>query len=729
MPLTRVGKKQRTERRARLRAEIRSAYVTMSLLSQARPFLFLVSVILGIASSPRFSVEKPVQNVIGDQTVIWKDDAWRDKKTFEPILAIAPTAVITKDATVASKMAPFILGVHACNSTAGTGTLATCQFIWIFTNVSGTPLSGTMTYYDPRPGHTGEFFNGFVDQRGFNARCRCDSAGTVGISLQITNELGESTIITDNTTVVVADDRVIRYCDEGLLTGTGDGTSPANAFKSWEGVGNAAEYLLNSGATEVHMLFNRGKTYANTAANVITGANGRNVWISAYGTGANPKVIDSQSSGGNTIWDVRRDSENVIVENIDFQGHASRVANALRFRTDTKLVNVAIIGCNFSSVAQATNTTENPNYIDGFLQMNCVVDNHAEYGFYGEYDDFVSLGCTSTNSAQQNESSIRTSGFRMSWDCTYSKFIHPTSNKDAFRVMTRDPTHGAEYVWITRSHFIGPVELAWNSDAGNPATGKFQVLEDSLLQPNDFVGVASNTWLNVGGSNGSSYADIAVRQNVFYYIGNQGNVATPIAAGTQQASARMVIIDNTVVVNDSLADLMSMNVNTDTFRVERNLFISSATGKAFFFKSGAAITAGNNVWYTTGAIVNVSGEGNMSLAAWNARTGTATDFAQTSPQIAYTDVTSPVFRPADTFTTVHGGYAAPAGARNIDYHGRVRVNGSAGAVDASPGGGHAALSAAAGAFLLDDVDVVLSRGGKRDRAQKKNYLERHGVRS
>lgn len=604
------------------------------------------------------------------------------------VLAVAPTAVITVMPAVASRMAPHVLHVDAAASTAGTGTLATCTFTWTFTGAG--IAGGTMTYVDPRPGKSAVTYNGYVDQRGFNAAAVCRSAGNVHTVLVVTNQLGE-TGSTSSDTTIVADTRTYKYLDTGLSTGANDGSSTANAFRSWEGAGGAQVYLLNSGAAATGLLIKRGTTLPNSTANVITGANATNVYIGdgsstslgTYGSGAHPLVVDSQTVHSNCM-EIRRDSENVFVENIDVQGHTNRVINAIYCRVDTSLTNITLIGSNFSSVEQGTNSGElGSACTQGYLMMNCYVNDHAEYGFYGVYSDGVLLGNTATNSTAQGESSVRLSGIHLSIDCLYSKFINPTSNKDALRLMVRSTTQGTEYAWVTRSYIIGPLELAWNADVANPVIGKFQVLEDTLSEPVDTA--ASNTWGTIGASSGSSGQDITVRGCIFSYTANGSNFMGSAIGVSGTANARIVIIDNTFVIrwDDTSATFVNVGASTSDVRVERNLFVSSNVGKAYFpDDSTHTIIAGNNVWYTTGQVANVFTQGNLTLANWNARPGTATDFAQTAPQIATTDITSPNFRAANSFTTVYG-YAAPAGARATDYHGRTRVNGAAGAVDAT----------------------------------------------
>ena len=298
------------------------------------------------------------------------------------------------------------------------------------------------------------------------------------------------------------------------------------------------------------------------------------------------------------------------------------------------------------------------------------------------YDSAVFLGNSATNSAQQLESSVRLGGMKLSIDCLYSKFIHPTSNKDALRIMPPDVTHGSEYVWITRGHFLGPVEMCWNSDESHPATGRFQVLENSLLVPNDSA--PSNACLNVGGSGGASYEDVTIRNCVFHYAGGTGKVNAPIATGCQQPSTRLTVIDNTMVLvgHAGAADLLYADANCDNFRLERNIFFSSSDGKAYFFKPQAKIVAANNVWYTSAAVVDVAGEGKLTLAKWNDRAGTASDYFQSGMTAA--SFAAPFFVPPEAMSVINGPYKAPAGAAAEDYNGKPRT-GRAGAADVSIG--------------------------------------------
>src|SRR5688572_13085233 len=145
--LGRVGMRRLWKERTELRANIKTSAFTVGLFARLQPWLFACAVVWGIASSPSWSVHKIIQNFTGQNSVVWDKNAWRDTLDgMRPILAVAPTAAISLDSVVASRMAPHIVGVHATNTTAGTGTLATCTFQW---TASGDPITGTMTYYDP----------------------------------------------------------------------------------------------------------------------------------------------------------------------------------------------------------------------------------------------------------------------------------------------------------------------------------------------------------------------------------------------------------------------------------------------------------------------------------------------------------------------------------------------------------------------------------------------------
>jgi hypothetical protein len=582
-----------------------------------------------------------------------------------------PTVTISTLSATAARMVPCAVHFSCETSTPGSGRLDQCTIRWVF---SGTGASEE-TWNDPRPGKTATEYSTLSDQRGFNAACISRTAGTVTATCYITNSAGETGSASVNVTTV-ADTRTYRYVDETAGSG-GDG-SEGSPWDDWES--DALPWLKLGQARAV--LFKRGTSFVNSAANTLTAAGvaDQNLLLGAYGSGAKPICDDTQTSTS-SMWTFG-DCEGVWIEDIAFRGQTTAnpgYCNGIILSCGTALKHVSVVNCEISRCRYGwQNNRSGSVSASGVLTINWTVTEHGSYGFSGSLTDSVHLGPSVTNAGvEHDEHCFRSGGSRFYIDGLRADYpLNSTQAKGTLRVETQSDDVG---YCVSRVYCTGGgVPVAW--DNGVPDVSATTILiEHSHFTPGDKSG-ASNECISIG-NNGAGgtfvVTGITVRNNIFYANGtNTPGPGIDVTGNCVNTS----IIDNTFVYKSTM---LYVSAGATGIVLQRNLLIclgSPSNGWVQFAEASPSLTAGNNVWSTqTGTVAYANG--NLTFAQWNALTGVATDYFQTG--LDETDLAADTYVSNTALTVVHGGYAAPTGARPTDYNGNPRV-GAAGAADVIP---------------------------------------------
>ena len=328
-----------------------------------------------LSGSPSNVLRPGKHDVIGQAV---SDPSTKPGSVSNPPAVSTPTVVSATDGTKAkitqfqtTVLAGEGVDVNGLSSVLGAGNLLNSQFEWNFGDPSGR----------------------FNDLTGWNAAHVYDQPGTYKITLTVTDASGQVSTATSRVTVG-SDNRPVIYVDtNGSDSDTG--ASPGQAVQT-----AARAFQLAGSSTKIE--FRRGETFAVNSSLML---NGHDMYVGAYGNGANPVLIRGQGGDG-TVFYVSSKASNITIQGITFDsiypavnGVAPKIPVCAVWAQGTDLV---VRGCTFLNVDDAIMGGTSPSGV-------FVLDNSAplETGIRGYLcwvtgNNWTVLGNTVANSTREH---------------------------------------------------------------------------------------------------------------------------------------------------------------------------------------------------------------------------------------------------------------------------------------------------------------------------------------
>lgn len=510
----------------------------------------------------------------------------------------APTAVITQLET--SIVAGEGLNVNAVNSAIQNGTVLTTQYHWDF-------------------GDPGSAYN---DLTGWNAGHVYDNPGTYTVTLTMTDSAGLTSTATGQVTVA-ADTRPTIYVDTHG-SDSNSGASPAQAVQT----PNRA-FQIAGNESNVRILFKRGETFN---VNTVLTMTGSNVYVGAYGTGANP-VLNRVAGYENFVLFTAGTSSGVTIQNLTFDS-----PNAVTSGPAPEITQNAILAAG-TDVVVRDDTFLNLEYaIDGETMPHGIIvqDNSAPLvkglrGYFCWVDgtDWTIIGNTVANSTRQHvvrSNDVNTSGVLIA----YNNFSKVLSADDPAEIMkTTINFRGGQYIYVT-GNTLNYGQLGFGPDPTMSPTASAQWI---VVEGNFF----HDTTLGITGATDHLMA----RDNHFDWTGvDNADITITPTDPTYPASRLMhdiTITDNTGV-NDGTDGQFIWVRNAalpGTLTITNNLYVAPNLNQGVNNNGGLVVwasdlsgfaTIADNIWPAGTASSGVNYlNGYLTPAQWDAQPGVQND--------------------------------------------------------------------------------------------------------
>jgi hypothetical protein len=464
----------------------------------------------------------------------------------------APTAVITQLET--SIVAGEGVNVNALNSTIQNGTVLTTQYHWNF-------------------GDTGSAYN---DLTGWTAGHVYDNPGTYTLTLTMTDNAGLTSVATGQVTVA-SDTRPTIYVDNNG-SDSNSGASPDQAVKTANRAFQMAAYSSN-----LRILFKRGETFN---VNTVLTLTGSNVYVGAYGNGANP-VLNRVAGYENQTLFTTQTSSNITIEDLTFDS-----PNAVTSGPAPEINANAIVAGGSNIVIRNDTFLNLETAIDGELQPHGIIvqDNTAPlltglrgYFCWVDGDNWSILGNTVANSTRQHvvrSNDVNTSGVLIAGN-NFSKELRADDPAEIMK--TTINFRGGQYIYVT-GNTLNDGQIGFGPDPTMSPTALTQwiVVEDNFIH---------NTTLGITGATDHLMA----RDNYFDWSGNADITVTPTDA--TYPSTRLMhditIADNTGVNTGTSGQFIWVRnaALPGTLTVTNNLYVAPNLAEGLNNNGGLVVWA------------------------------------------------------------------------------------------------------------------------------------------
>ncbi|QOV88004.1 PKD domain-containing protein [Humisphaera borealis] len=378
-----------------------------------------------------------------------------------------------------------------------------------------------------------------------------DQPGTYTIKLTITDGNGNSATTT-KTVTVASDNRKTIYVDASNGSDANPGTIGA-PIKSYT---KAASLTTHN----TRILFKRGETW-NTSGHLSVTSD--NVYIGAYGSGANP-VLNVVSGSAIQTFD---SAQNVLIENLTFDSPYKAGVLAPKVGVSgifVRGVGIGIRGCTFLNVDDGMNANGQPT---GFIAQ----DNDAPlttgirgYLLWTEGNDIVALGNYAANSTREHCMRVKDANRLLIAYNNFTNVSRESVDKEDIRKGTIVMQRGSwSYIYgnIVKD---GPLHVGPRGEATEPSTTR-------------------TSWTVVANNKISNYEMIIfpgavhtmIRNNVFTNTANQSAIAVNPSDPQGRPVTDLIILDNTGYNYATYGRFLRVEggAQADTITLGRNTYV------------------------------------------------------------------------------------------------------------------------------------------------------------
>jgi hypothetical protein len=535
-------------------------------------------------------------------------------------------------------------------STLGAGTPLTARYQWNF-------------------GDSGSQYN---DLPGFNAAHVYDHAGTYSVSLKITNEDGASA--TANTTITVgASSRTKKIY---VSAAGSDSNSGSSSDKPVHTYARAAQ--LAGSASNLEVLFRRGDTFSTNSSLV---PHGTNVYIGAYGSGANPVIKWSGSGYGVMIanW-----GHQLSINDLTFDD-PTRSTIAFAPHTSDNLIR----DCTFLRAGDCINSNGSP---DGVLMLDnkvTAVDSLSGYFAWIQGADHVLLGNSVPNSTAQHIVRVVGADRTMAYDNTMANLDRRSqgfANDIAKGVFV---VHKGNYAYIADNQVT-------SGNIGVGPLGDKDGINDKGARFNWAV-VEGNRMIDSTGIIAHGAQHLVFRNNVSSTKDHQSYMVDGYNTTYARGVVDLTFANNTGYNSGTASNFIKVNGKVDGITLLNNLYIApnmkpGAYTAAPIYVTGSDLSSfrkiSGNVWSTATPFDYAQGGFNYVYSYWSNSAGyrTPAEWNNLGPVLtdffSNTAISLSSFAPSSSSTAASAGKAADG--VFTDFYGHTRsITGtvSAGAVE------------------------------------------------
>ncbi|QOV88005.1 PKD domain-containing protein [Humisphaera borealis] len=474
----------------------------------------------------------------------------------------------------------------------------------------------------------GDPTGGYNRLPGWTAGHIYDNPGTYTVRLTVTDANGKSSTATQSINVA-ADTRRTVYVDaaSGSDNNPGTITAPIRSFD------RASDFATNN----VKILFKRGQSWNTNYWMSITGDN---VYVGAYGSGANP-VLNVVSN--KTAIQTFGGSDRTVIENLTFDSpyKAGNLANKVGvngiFAGGT---NLAIRGCTFLNVDDGVNANQQPR---GFIFQ----DNDAPlltgvrgYMLWAEGQDIVILGNSAANSTREHNLRIKDGDRLLVAYNSFTNISRESIDKQDIRKGTIQMQRGSWAYIYGNSVKDGPMRIGPRGEATEPASTR-------------------TSWVVVDNNKISNYqldlypgaTNVMIRNNVF---NNSAQAAIGVNPSDPQGRplSNIHILNNTGYNYATTGRFLRVEggLQPDSITLGENTYIAPNLHVGSDNTAGVSIAANNlsgfkaifnNVWPIAADTIKYAEGGIMWVSpGYTGQSG----YKDAREWLAYPEVTGDVFR-------------------------------------------------------------------------------------
>lgn len=504
---------------------------------------------------------------------------------------VAPLAVIF-DAVQSGS------GVAAPPLSGARRDYASYHYAWDF----GDPTAGTWT-------NSGKSKN---EATGFVAAHVFETPGTFQVRLDVTDNTGsmrtyQQTITVQDPEVVFANssadaaERTIYVSASGNDSNNGSFNRPV---QTW----SRARTMLFASNGPRRVLLRRGDTFTHASGNTVNGRTGP-FQIGAYGSGANPVINSSDSSGGVLVLDAT--ATDVRIMDVEMFGNTAgpciRPGN-----------NTLALRCRMSNFGNGVTTSEAHGLKQGVVIADSSIDNNDRYGIYfnfGQHDAFLGNLIDDVNGEHLvrcylTHSLVQHNIFRNGHPAKHQlKFVgyFPTGNPDR---AVGTPTETVEFSIISDNTFERSGPIQWMVALGPVDNTKDQRMQDVIFE--------RNLLRADSGTEAMLYANnhyITVRNNVFdASLKPEVNAIRITNRGVEPPPVGYNVLNNTFYTSSTGAMTCVQVDAVASQTTVRNNFGAIPSGGTMIGGGGSGLVQSNNVLATSGGFANAAA-GDFRLTA------------------------------------------------------------------------------------------------------------------
>ena len=480
--------------------------------------------------------------------------------------------------------------VNAFNSTLATGTPLTARYHWNFGDPTGR----------------------YNDLTGWNAGHIYDHAGRYTITLQITDASGQASTAS-SFVMVGSDNRHVIYVDnEG--SDVNDGSTPLDAVQT---AAKAFQLAGNNSKVE----FRRGQTFQ---VNQTLALNGHDMYVGAYGTGANPVLMRDDGDGPVTLF-VTPAATNAVITGLTFDSPHPAI-NGVGDELNScgvwaQSTNVVVRGCTFLNLEDAVDGEAQPHGIIVQDNVAPLVTGLRGYFCWVDGTDWTIVGNTVANSTRQHVvrgNSMAIKGVLIA-DNDFAKVVRAEDPAEVMK--TTINFRAGSYVYVAdnilrygsvsfNTDEVAPdgVDVSWIALEGNWISGQIDVKANvhHIAIRNNVLDVSGTSQIYVGATD-TQHADRHVTDLTITQ-----NTGLNDSYGGQFLEAAGTILPGAIRLTNNLYAAPHLLTGAN---MAAGVLVDSPTLDGFALISG-------NVWpAASGADHNAPGAVNYAAGWWFADTG------------------------------------------------------------------------------------------------------------
>lgn len=539
---------------------------------------------------------------------------------------------------VAEVLAPALtvgigVDVRAVASTVGAGSPVTTNYQWDFGDSSG------------------EYNN--LD--GYNATHIYNTPGTYTIKLTVTNELNKVSTVSVPITIA-PDTRKQIYVDSVNGNDANPGTINAPLKTA-----TAADANVTAN-TEV--FFKRGESFVfNSTFRIQT----TNVVVGAYGSGADPIVVQPASSVNAVMFDTWYNNYGSTIQDLQFTT-ATANQTGRPFAIQPRGVDETVLRCTFLNVEYGINCNGSPIGLNVIDSSSPNSDGEQAYLVWAQGSDMSIIGNFAANSVREHIVRSETTNDILVADNTFTN----NDGKGCIEI------HAGTYAWVSGNNVtngdirVGPLGI---NEAVSVVT-QYSTIEDNTVNHSE---------INVD----SGAHDVSIRNNIIKQNADVALININSLDGKGRYVSDVYVLNNTGIDSNTFSNFLRVWSATQGIVMDNNLFVDPSLTVGAYTSAPVYVSEANlsnftqitgNVWQTpainlgwaNGGINYVgstwTSSGYLTINNWNNMSVVGTDdFANTTLNSNYAPASGSVAATADS---------AVAGMFN-DFYGNARLtNGS-----------------------------------------------------